>query len=49
MRVFLDRPIDGASPLRDRQKAVAVFLPTGPTVKAQLKNVENRSIDADSR
>jgi len=29
--------------------AVTVFLPTGLIVKAQLKNVENRPIDADSR
>jgi uncharacterized protein YbjT (DUF2867 family) len=30
-------------------RAVTVFLPTGLIVKAQLKNVENRPIDADSR
>jgi len=29
--------------------AVTVFLPTGLIVKAQLKNVENRPIDADGR
>ena len=29
--------------------AVTVFLPTGLIVKAQLKNIKNRPIGADSR